>query len=83
MGAEAILEILKGSTRGRKNGLVDEMRSTSGNEERKHKRLRVMESFRKSGNRVEDMVLSVFPVLPPELRPMVSSMVEGLRPGSQ
>ena len=73
MGAEAILEILKGvDLEAGKNGLVDEMRSTSGQRRKKAiKRLRVMESFRKSGNRVEDMVLSVLPVLPPELRPMV------------
>ncbi len=73
MGAEAILEILKGvDLEFGKNSLVDEMRSTSGQRRKKAiKRLRVMESFRKSGNRVEDMVLSVLPVLPPELRPMV------------
>ncbi|MFB3097376.1 MAG: DNA-directed RNA polymerase subunit beta', partial [Dehalococcoidia bacterium] len=35
------------------------------------KRLRVVEAFRKSGNRVEDMVITILPVLPPELRPMV------------
>ncbi|MBO55012.1 MAG: DNA-directed RNA polymerase subunit beta', partial [Dehalococcoidia bacterium] len=73
MGAEAILEILKGvDLEAGKDALVDEMRSTSGQRRKKAiKRLRVMESFRKSGNRVEDMVLSVLPVLPPELRPMV------------
>jgi DNA-directed RNA polymerase subunit beta' len=35
------------------------------------KRLRVAESFRKSGNRPEWMILTMLPVLPPELRPMV------------
>ena len=35
------------------------------------KRLNVIESFRKSGNRPEWMILTVLPVLPPELRPMV------------
>ena len=73
MGAEAILTILKTidleSLRGQ---LVNEMHSTSGQRRKKAiKRLRVVESFRNSGNRVEDMILSVLPVLPPELRPMV------------
>jgi DNA-directed RNA polymerase subunit beta' len=73
MGAEAILAILKTiNLEALKNQLVNEMHSTSGQRRKKAiKRLRVVESFRKSGNRVEDMILSVLPVLPPELRPMV------------
>ena len=35
------------------------------------KRLRVAESFRKSGNKPEWMILDVLPVIPPELRPLV------------
>ena len=35
------------------------------------KRLKVLESFRKSGNSPEWMILDVLPVLPPELRPLV------------
>src|SRR6202011_3228486 len=35
------------------------------------KRLKVLESFRKSGNKPEWMILDVLPVLPPELRPLV------------
>jgi DNA-directed RNA polymerase subunit beta' len=35
------------------------------------KRLRVVESFRKSGNRPEWMILDVIPVIPPDLRPLV------------
>ncbi|MEK7748070.1 MAG: DNA-directed RNA polymerase subunit beta' [Nitrospirota bacterium] len=35
------------------------------------KRLKVVEAFRKAGNRPEWMVLEVIPVLPPELRPLV------------
>ena len=35
------------------------------------KRLRVVEAFRRSGNEPEWMILTVLPVLPPELRPMV------------
>ena len=73
MGAEAILAILKTiSLEGLRDQLVNEMHSTSGQRRKKAiKRLRVVESFRKSGNRVEDMIISVLPVLPPELRPMV------------
>jgi len=73
MGAEAILAILKTiNLEALRDQLVNEMHSTSGQRRKKAiKRLRVVESFRKSGNRVEDMILSVLPVLPPELRPMV------------
>ncbi|MDE6676839.1 MAG: DNA-directed RNA polymerase subunit beta', partial [Clostridia bacterium] len=35
------------------------------------KRIEIIESFRKSGNRPEWMVLTVLPVIPPDLRPMV------------
>ena len=35
------------------------------------KRLEVVESFRKSGNRPEWMILTVLPVIPPDIRPMV------------
>ena len=73
MGAEAILDILR--TRDLemiREGLVREMRSTSGQRRKKAiKRLQVVEAFRNSGNRVEDIILTVLPVLPPELRPMV------------
>ena len=73
MGAEAILAILKTVNLGTlRDQLVNEMHTTSGQRRKKAiKRLRVVESFRKSGNRVEDMILTVLPVLPPELRPMV------------
>ena len=73
MGAEAILSILRGiDLEALRDQLVNEMRSTSGQRRKKAiKRLRVVEAFRKSGNRVEDMVLTILPVLPPELRPMV------------
>ena len=73
MGAEAILAILKTTNlEALRDQLVNEVHSTSGQRRKKAiKRLRVVESFRNSGNRVEDMILSVLPVLPPELRPMV------------
>ena len=73
MGAEAILAILKTiNLEALRDQLLNEMQTTSGQRRKKAiKRLRVVEAFRKSGNRVEDMILSVLPVLPPELRPMV------------
>ena len=47
-------------------------RDTEGQKRQKIiKRLEVVESFRKSGNKPEWMVLDVVPVIPPELRPMV------------
>ena len=52
--------------------LQEEIRATSGQRQKKaYKRLRLIESFRKSGNKPEWMILTVQPVLPPELRPMV------------
>lgn len=36
------------------------------------KRLKVVEAFRLSGNHPEDMILTVLPVIPPELRPLVA-----------
>ena len=73
MGAEAILVILRSiDLEALREQLINEMQTTSGQRRKKAiKRLRVVESFRSSGNRVEDMVLTILPVLPPELRPMV------------
>jgi DNA-directed RNA polymerase subunit beta' len=73
MGAEAILAILKTiDLEELRQQLINEIHSTSGQRRKKAiKRLRVVESFRNSGNRVENMILTVLPVLPPELRPMV------------
>ena len=45
---------------------------TSAQKRLKHaKRLKVVEAFRKSGNKPEWMILDVIPVIPPELRPLV------------
>ena len=73
MGAEAVLKVLKGIVLDDvRDNLQDEMQSTSGQRRKKAiKRLRVIESFRKSGNKPDWMVLTTLPVLPPELRPMV------------
>ena len=73
MGAEGILEILRQTDlEALREQLLIEMRSTSGLRRKKAiKRLRVVEAFRKSANRPEWMVLTMLPVLPPGLRPMV------------
>jgi DNA-directed RNA polymerase subunit beta' len=74
MGAEAIKELLK---RVDVDKLADELREKmkadpSLQKRIKYaKRLRVVDSFRKSGNKPEWMILDVIPVLPPELRPLV------------
>ena len=75
MGAEPVLDFLK---------LLDldldqeryftelEMRATSSQIRTKAgKRMRLLETFRRSENRMQDMIMTVLPVLPPELRPMV------------
>jgi len=73
MGAEAILQILKDiDLEEIRNQLIQETRSTSGQRRRKaSKQLQVVESFLRSGNKPEWMILTVLPVLPPDLRPMV------------
>src|SRR5881396_1065543 len=74
MGAEAIKELLK---RVDVDKLADELREKmkadpSLQKRIKYaKRLRVLEAFRKSGNKPDWMILDVIPVLPPELRPLV------------
>ena len=73
MGAEAVLEVSRSiDLEALRDNLQEEMRSTSGQRRKKAvKRLRVVEAFRKSGNKPEWMIFTVLPVLPPELRPMV------------
>ncbi|MDO8567964.1 MAG: DNA-directed RNA polymerase subunit beta' [Dehalococcoidales bacterium] len=73
MGAEAILKIMKGlNLDDERNKLLQETHSSSGQRRKKaSKMLRVVEAFRNSGNKPEWMVLTVLPVLPPDLRPMV------------
>jgi len=73
MGAEAIQEVLTHiDLEALRERLTEEMRSTSGQRHRKViKRLWVVDAFRRSGARPEWMILTVLPVLPPELRPMV------------
>ena len=73
MGAEAVRElVLKMDMEPLARHLHSEVRTTSGMRRKKAiKRLRLIEAFRKSGTRPEWMILSVLPVIPPDLRPMV------------
>ncbi len=73
MGAEAILHIIKGINLDEiRNNLLQETQSSSGQRRKKaSKQLRVVEAFRNSGNKPEWMIITVLPVLPPDLRPMV------------
>lgn len=73
MGAEAIQELLRGlDLDAMSNELREELHSTNGQKRiRAIRRLEVVEAFRKSGNKPEWMIMTVIPVIPPELRPMV------------
>jgi DNA-directed RNA polymerase subunit beta' len=73
MGAEAILQILKQiNMDALHQELHEQIRSTSGGyHKRVSQRLQLVEAFRLSGNKPEWMVLTVLPVLPPALRPIV------------
>ena len=73
MGAEAIKELLSQlNVEELSNELKDELKTASGQKKtRIIKRLDVVESFRKSGNKPEWMILDVIPVIPPDVRPMV------------
>ena len=73
MGAEAILELMrqmdleKDALR-----LQGEMRTTTGQRRKKSiKRLRLIKALLRSGASPEWMILSILPVIPPDLRPMV------------
>ena len=73
MGAESIKELLEEidmekESEELKRGLKE---STGQKRARIIKRLEVVEAFRESGNRPEWMVMTVIPVIPPDLRPMV------------
>ncbi len=74
MGAEAIKELLRQVD---VEQLADELRTSMKTETSQlkklkfAKRLKVVEAFRKSGNKPEWMILDVIPVIPPELRPLV------------
>ena len=74
MGAEAIKELLKRvEVETLSVELREKMRSETSVQKRLKyaKRLKVVEAFRKSGNKPQWMILDVIPVIPPELRPLV------------
>jgi len=74
MGAEGIKELLrKVDIEGLSLDIRERMKTEASQQKKLKyaKRLRVVESFRKSGNKPEWMILDVIPVIPPELRPLV------------
>ena len=74
MGAEAFVDILSRLDIDQlADDLWHEVRTTKSKQKRKKSttRLKVVEAFRRSKNRPEWMILSVLPVIPPDLRPMV------------
>ncbi len=74
MGAEAIKELLANIDLAREiDQIREEIPQTNSETKIKKlsKRLKLMEAFLHSGNRPEWMVLTVLPVLPPDLRPLV------------
>ena len=74
IGAEAILEILKAiNLEEERNKLIKAIKETKSKvaEERSVKRLKLIDSFIETGNKPEWMILTVIPVIPPELRPLV------------
>jgi len=74
MGAEAIRELLrKVDINTLSDQLRVEMREASSEVKKKKiaKRLKIVDSFKDSGNKPEWMILEVIPVIPPDLRPLV------------
>jgi DNA-directed RNA polymerase subunit beta' len=73
MGAEAVRELIERmDLDAEAKDLAVEVRNTAGMRRKKAiKRLRLLEAFRRSGARPEWMIMSVLPVIPPDLRPMV------------
>src|SRR5574337_908337 len=74
MGAEAVYELLKSIDLEKEAAKLREDIADTHSEtkiKRLAKRLKLMESFIESGNKPEWMVMTVLPVLPPDLRPLV------------
>ena len=73
MGAESIKELLEAIDLDKEYAeLQSGLEGATGQKRaRIVKRLEVVEAFRESGNRPEWMVMTVIPVIPPDLRPMV------------
>ena len=74
MGAEAIRELLQAidlEKESKETRDIIENNPSGAKRLRAVKRIEIIEAFRRSGNRPEWMILTVLPVIPPELRPMV------------
>ena len=73
MGAEAIQEILQAIDLEKDSAdLRKQLKESTGQKRaRIIKRLEVVEAFRNSGNKPEWMIMTVIPVIPPDIRPMV------------
>ncbi|APM37549.1 DNA-directed RNA polymerase subunit beta' [Clostridium kluyveri] len=73
MGAESVKKLLEEIDLEQLSlTLKEDLKNSTGQKKiRIIRRLEVVESFRKSGNRPEWMVIDVIPVIPPDLRPMV------------
>ncbi|HIU40342.1 MAG TPA: DNA-directed RNA polymerase subunit beta' [Candidatus Aphodocola excrementigallinarum] len=73
MGAEAILKLLKEiDVKEEIKKIEEELEGASEQKKtRLLKRLDILDSFDKSGNKPEWMILTALPVIPPELRPMI------------
>ena len=73
MGAEAIMELLQAiDLETEAVQLKKDLKTSSGQKRaRIIKRLEVVEAFRSSGNKPEWMIMTVIPVIPPDIRPMV------------
>jgi DNA-directed RNA polymerase subunit beta' len=74
MGAEAVHELLRSLDLQAEVGKAREDMANTASEtklKRLSKRLKLIESFIESGNRPEWMVMTILPVLPPDLRPLV------------
>ena len=73
MGAEAVKELLEAIDMEKESEELKKGLKESNGQKRARiiKRLEVVEAFRESGNKPEWMVMTVIPVIPPDLRPMV------------
>ncbi len=74
MGAEAIRELLMAVDLDKECKEMREIIESNSSGQKLAtavKRIEILEAFRKSGNRPEWMILTVLPVIPPDLRPMV------------
>ena len=74
MGAEAVLALLKQIDLDAEVAQMREELPEIGSETKRKKitkRLKLMEAFAQSGNKPEWMIMSVLPILPPDLRPLV------------